>query len=625
MSTAEQIFASSTAPKGTTMPSNRRYGNRRQQAEEERNRRLAAERAARAEAEAARDEAEAARAEAEANQRRLAFLAQASEALASSLDYEATLQRVARLAVPRIADLAGVWMVEPSGQVRVLLAVASDPAVEQGLRSMQSRCPLNPVEVQEPIATVLRSGQPVLICEAPDSFLIEFVQHAEHPRLIRALNIKSALAVPIVARGRTLGVIGLVFTLSDRRFGEADLDMAQQLAHGAALAIENARLFKEAQEASRQNERSLALFQTLLAVAPAGVGFQDQNLRYVAVNEALAEINGLPIEAHLGRTMPEIIPDLSPALEPLKRRVLETGAPVLDLEISGATAAAPGVLRHWLVNYYPVRPPGDKTVGVGVLVVDITRRKQAEDERERLLAAEKAARAEAQGALQVRDEFLASTSHELRTPLSHIKGFVSTLRQPDVGWDEETRQDFLAEIEREADRLAKLIADLLDLSRIESGGLKPLERALVSPRLLVSGGLDRVRGLLGDRIVEVDLPDELPPVLVEGAQIERVLANLVENAAKYSPAKSRIRIAGGPEAGELRLRVEDQGMGIPEDYLERVFDKFVRLTGADLPRKPGTGLGLAICRGIVQAHGGRVWAENRPEGGARFVVALPAA
>ena len=121
------------------------------------------------------------------------------------------------------------------------------------------------------------------------------------------------------------------------------------------------------------------------------------------------------------------------------------------------------------------------------------------------------------------------------------------------------------------------------------------------------------------------MPDDLPPVAVDAAQLELALKNLVENAAKYSPPGTAVRMSGARVDGELRLSVEDEGPGIPPEHLERVFDKFVRLTGGGPPAQPGTGLGLAISRGIVRAHGGRIWAENRPEGGSRFVVTLPAA
>jgi signal transduction histidine kinase len=226
-------------------------------------------------------------------------------------------------------------------------------------------------------------------------------------------------------------------------------------------------------------------------------------------------------------------------------------------------------------------------------------------------------------ALGVREELLAATSHELRTPLAHIKGFTSSLRQTDVEWDEATRQDFLAEIERETDRLTDLINDLLSMSRLESGAAAAHPRVATSPAALVAAGLDRVRGLLRDAHVRVDVPSDLPAVVVDAAQMEQVVANLLENAAKYGPSDVQIRIAGARVGSMLELAVEDNGPGIPRADLERVFDKFYRARLTEQSGVPGTGLGLAICRAVVQANGGRIWAEHRGTGGARLVVQLP--
>lgn len=214
-------------------------------------------------------------------------------------------------------------------------------------------------------------------------------------------------------------------------------------------------------------------------------------------------------------------------------------------------------------------------------------------------------------------------SHELRTPLGHIRGFASTLLQRDVQWDRETRQEFLRDIEREVERLDKLITDLLDMSRMQAGLPDSLERRPVAIPALVAAALERVGSLVADREVAVDAPENLPEVPVDAGAMSRVLANLIENAAKYSPAGSPIRVSAARAGDEVRIRVEDSGPGIPPADLERVFEKFVRLESPGAVRAPGVGLGLAICRGIVNAHGGVIWAENRDGGGARFVVSLP--
>jgi len=215
-------------------------------------------------------------------------------------------------------------------------------------------------------------------------------------------------------------------------------------------------------------------------------------------------------------------------------------------------------------------------------------------------------------------------SHELRTPLGHIRGFASTLLQRDLEWDPRTREEFLRDIEREVERLDKLITDLLDMSRMQAGLLDAFERRPVPPAALVSTALERVRELLADREVVVDVPTNLPDVEADASAMTRVIANLLENAAKYSPPGSAVHVGATRADDDLRLTVEDRGPGIPPEERERVFEKFVRLprAGAGVP---GVGLGLAICRSAVAAHGGKIWAEDHEGGGARFVVSLPLA
>jgi nitrogen-specific signal transduction histidine kinase len=226
-------------------------------------------------------------------------------------------------------------------------------------------------------------------------------------------------------------------------------------------------------------------------------------------------------------------------------------------------------------------------------------------------------------ATRAREDFVASTSHELRTPLSHIKGFVSTLRTTDTTWDADTRDDFLAEIEHEADRLAGLVEALIDMSRIDSGGLDPRGWALTPPAALVQGGIDRVRATLGERQLDIQLPDDLPRVWVDGPQVERVIANLLDNAAKYSPAFEPIGVGVERDGKSVRFRIEDRGLGIPTADLERVFEPFFREPKGEYPAKPGTGLGLAICRSIIRSQNGQIWAEQRPGGGTVFAFSLP--
>jgi two-component system, OmpR family, sensor histidine kinase KdpD len=224
----------------------------------------------------------------------------------------------------------------------------------------------------------------------------------------------------------------------------------------------------------------------------------------------------------------------------------------------------------------------------------------------------------------LRAALLSSVSHDLRTPLTGIKAAASALLQEEVQWSEDEQRSFLQSIEREADRLNRLVANLLDMSRIEDGALKP-DKDWYSLKALIQDVLGRLAPLLEGRTVVHNWPEDLLLVELDYLQIDQVLTNLLENALRYTPITSPIEIDAWREETQVCLRVADRGPGIPPVHLTRVFDKFYRvLHGPSVSSTPaGSGLGLAVCKGLVEAHGGRIWAEEREGGGLSVSVVLP--
>lgn len=222
----------------------------------------------------------------------------------------------------------------------------------------------------------------------------------------------------------------------------------------------------------------------------------------------------------------------------------------------------------------------------------------------------------------LRAALLSSISHDLRTPLSSIKAAASSLLQEDVQWDEEARHSFALTIVGEADRLNRLVANLLDMSKIEAGVLIP-EKEWYPIDELIHDVLGRMQPQLQGRSVVTTIPEELPPVELDYLQIDQVLTNLIENAARYTPPGSPIEVSARLQENAVEVSVADHGPGIPRADLERVFDKFYRVmeTQTRLTRTTGTGLGLAVCKGLIEAHGGRIWVENHA--GAVFRFTLP--
>jgi two-component system sensor histidine kinase KdpD len=219
----------------------------------------------------------------------------------------------------------------------------------------------------------------------------------------------------------------------------------------------------------------------------------------------------------------------------------------------------------------------------------------------------------------LRTALLQAVSHDLRTPLASIKASVSSLRQGDLEWSKEETELFLATIEEETDRLTRLVTNLLDMSRLQAGAMKPVTRAVgleeIVPEALAGLGPRA-------RLVQTDLPETLPQVVTDPALLERVVANLVDNALRSSPNGDPVRVEAGAVAGHLDLRVVDRGGGIPTAERERVFQPFQRL-GDDGGANTGVGLGLAVARGLVEAVSGELSIEDTPGGGTTMVVSLP--
>ena len=220
---------------------------------------------------------------------------------------------------------------------------------------------------------------------------------------------------------------------------------------------------------------------------------------------------------------------------------------------------------------------------------------------------------------RLRNSLLTSVSHDLRTPLATITGAATTILESGSRLDQRTQQELLESVRDEADRLNRLVQDLLEMTRLESGALQ-LRRDWHPIEEVVGAALGRLAKSLGTRRVTVSIPPDLPLVAIDDVLIEQVFLNLLDNAIKYTPPDSAIRIIVSATDRSVTAEVADHGPGLPKGQEARVFEKFYR---AASDSRRGAGLGLAICRGVVLAHGGRIWAHNLPEGGVAFLFTLP--
>jgi PAS domain S-box-containing protein len=392
-------------------------------------------------------------------------------------------------------------------------------------------------------------------------------------------------------------------------------------------------------------ERLLALEATY-ADAPIGLCVFDTSLRWVRINDWLARLNGILPEKHIGHTVRELLPQLADVVEPLLRRVIDTGEPVRDFELSGETPADPGVVRHWIEHFHPLRHEDGTVVGVNVVCLEVTDRRRAEQEHYRLaeamqreleervraesalLEAEQRAHRAAVEANVQKSRFLANMSHELRTPLNAIAGHVELVALGIHGPVTPEQVEALDRVRRAERHLLSLIDDLLSFARIEAGRVEyrfhalDLRETMAEAASMVETQM-RTRGL----VFEVALPPAGTLVHADPDKLRQILLNLLSNASKFTPRGGRVALdtCAGELPGSRLVRVVDNGIGIAPAQLDEIFDPFVQVSFGLTRHHEGTGLGLAISRELARGMGGDVLVSSVADGagrGSTFAVLL---
>ncbi|WP_088889281.1 ATP-binding protein [Leptolyngbya ohadii] len=599
--------------------------------------------------------------EPEQAQSRSAFLVAVSEVLASSLDYEQTLQSVTQLAVPYFADWCAVDLLNEDGSISRVAVAHSDPEKVQFGWKLAHRFPRH-LNDGYGISQVMRTGQSEIAIAISDEQLAAAVSNPEYLEILCGLGLKSAIVAPLRARGRVLGSISFVFAESDRHYSMGDLELAEDLARRAAIAIDNAHLYHTAQQAKHAAETAAdrtARLQTVTAALSESL--TPEQVAEVIVEQSMATLEAtaaLVVLVSKDRTELEIVKSVGYAEDLVKswrRFSIDTDVPLAEAIRTGEPAwmesfidrisrypHLASVYRRYDFESWMALPLVVEGISVGGLLLSFKEfRNPSQDDRNFVLAlsrqcaqaifraqlyeAERNARAEAEQANQVKDEFLAVLSHELRSPLNPILGWSKLLRTQKL--PPEKVDQALATVERNAKLQAQLIEDLLDISRMLRGKLS-LNIAPVDLTTVIQGAIETVQLAASTKFIQIETVLQSPKktLLGDANRLQQVVWNLLSNAVKFTPYEGQIKIQLEDLNDQIQIRVTDNGKGIDPDFLPHMFEYFRQADSSTSRQFGGLGLGLAIARQIVELHGGTIQAESRGEGlGATFIVCLPVA
>ncbi len=415
------------------------------------------------------------------------------------------------------------------------------------------------------------------------------------------LPLRQVIALPLTVAAAPVGTIYVFRAALNVSFNVDEARLLQAFADQAAIAVSNARLY---QSVLREKQRLDAMIEQ----SADGVMIIDARWRITTFNKAMEKLTGWSRTEAIGRPCAEVLGvrdaqgnNICLSDCPLQRR-----PPLNNPIVEGWLTSRDGRERYIQSRYAAQRSSTGAFLGAIANVRDITDQKREE---------------------QLQSTFISVISHELKTPVSIIKGYASTFQREDAAWTADAMREGFRVIEAEADRLARQIQDLLDVSRLQASGMR-LELSDWALPELAASVVQAFAAQTSDRFTfELRFTDDLPPIHADYERIRMVLTNLISNAIKYSPHGGRIRIGGHPvpELDQAVVYVADQGEGIPPEEQERIFERFYRIDNRLRRTTQGAGLGLYLSRAIIEAHGGTIRVESQVGRGSRFIFTLPLA
>jgi len=510
------------------------------------------------------------------------YLLEISRALTSQLDLDEVLRLILKASVAMLIGEVGLIALregEDDFRARAIFGVEADQL---------------PV-FQPLLENLIDSNQNGLNLEGLDLRM----------RLVaRALDIRlrQSIALPMLIHEEMVGVI-FVFRTYSGQASANDQVVLQSFADQAAIAVYNARLYQTVNE----ERRRLA---AILDQSADGVMILDGELRILRFNRALGRIMGRePVDCigqiHDGIMRWERIDHGQPLSAALREGWPGNATDAVEpntLYVEGDLARPDKSVISLGVTYAALTDDDGNVRNIIVNVRDITHFRKAQE---------------------AKSTFVSIISHELKTPVALIKGYASTLRREDANWDRETIAHGLAVIEDETDRLTNLIESLLTASKLQAEGLRLSNVDAVNMVELATRTVEGFRTQTDEHHLVLDFPKDLPLVRGDEARLRQVLDNLINNAIKYSPEGGEIRIVGSYDSQYVTIAVSDQGVGIPLDEQDHIFERFYRIDDALSRQTQGTGLGLYLAQAVVKAHGGQISVESQPGQGSTFRFTLP--
>lgn len=560
---------------------------------------------------------------------RIGFLSDATDGLYSSLDYESRLVELAQFVVPTLGDWCAVDILQPDDSFKRLAVVHPDPEKIRLAQQLTEEYPEDPYSPTSR-AQVLRTGTPAFIAEITREMIDAGARDERHAYLIHSLGLRSFITAPLIARDKRLGTLTVVMAESGRTYDEQDVAFVMELGRRAAVAIDNARLHAESQaksaeleaqseelqEANRELSDTEARYRFLADTIPVQVwtALPDGSLDYVSKRTA----------TFFARTQQEIVgsgwidvvhPNDRDRAISAWQSALATGNNY-EIEFRLWDAETQAWVWH-LGRALPLRDDTGQIVRWFGSNTNVDVQKRVSEEHARLKNA-------AEVANRAKMEFLAAMSHELRTPLNAINGYADLMLMEIVGPLTEGQQDYVARMQRSGKFLLGLINDVLNFAKIDAGVVE-VKRVPVNIHELLDGIHALVEPQLRSKKQQYQYKgsDVGCKVLGDLEKIEQVLLNLLTNASKFTDEGGRISIDCESSDGVARIRVSDNGRGIPAEKLETIFDPFVQVDrGAHSSSQQGVGLGLAISRELALAMGGDLTVESTVGTGSIFTLTL---